>query len=338
MKKVSKFFKNYGFYLAVGIICIGALAAIFIMPNKEDNVGNEANPYAKNEVAGGNDLQSANEEDGVIIVDEDDLDMTEEEIDDSETPADSAEGVTETNDNESVIPDTTEAVEPTTDEMTTDEEANNETIKEETANEMALNESTSDDVAANETEEVEPETFESTTVSIADEPFFAEGDTFTWPVDGNVVVPYTDESTSHWYSESLNQTMRTFGICITGQEGTQVKSVARGTVIDIVDDSSSYLDAGMPYVGKLMIIDLGNGYTAIYGFQGGTVNEALVGQVVNAGDTLGTLGSPKGPFIGQGDNIYLQVTHNDEVVNPLNFLQTEDGAVKEDSVDLGFTK
>lgn len=300
MKKISKFLKNYGFYLAVGVICIGALAAIFIMPNQNGNVKNEANPYAKNEITDANDLSELPKE-GVIIVDEDDLDQTDE--------------TTEVNGEEEAIS------EPATNEENVDESA-------------VTSEENTDDITA----EVTPETFDSTTASIATEPFFAEGDTFAWPVEGSVVVPYTDENTKHWFSESLNQTMRTFGICISAEEGTEVKAVAKGTVTEIVDDSSTYLEAGMPYVGKLMVIDHGNGYVSMYGFQNGTVNEELVGQVVNTGDVLGTVGSPKGAFISLGDNIYLQVTHNNEVINPLNYLDLSNQVVKEESVDIGFAE
>lgn len=302
MKRISKFLKNYGFYLAIGVICIGALCAVFLMPNREGNVENNANPYAEHQKADGESLQEKNSD--IVIVDEDELDTTDDTmITDEEVPSEKAE----------------------TTENTTDAANTANTAKAE-SNEVA------------EKEEVKTETFESTTASISDEPFFAEGDTFAWPVEGSVVVPYTDESTSHWYSESLNQTMRTFGICISAEEEAEVRAVAKGTVVDIIDDSSSYLDAGMPYVGKLVVVDLGNGYKAIYGFQGGNVNEELMGQVVNAGDVLGTVGSPKGAFISAGDNIYLQVTRNDKVVNPLNLLEGKDGATKEESVDMGFAK
>ena len=300
MKKISKFLKNYGFYLAVGVICIGALAAIFIMPNQNGNVKNEANPYAKNEITDANDLSELPKE-GVIIVDEDDLDQADE--------------TTEVNGDEGAIS------EPATNEENVDESA-------------VISEENTDDI----TVEVTPETFDSTTASITSEPFFAEGDTFAWPVEGSVVVPYTDESTKHWFSESLNQTMRTFGICISAEEGTEVKAVAKGIVTEIVNDSSTYLEVGMPYVGKLMVVDHGNGYISMYGFQNGTVNEELVGQVVNTGDVLGIVGSPKGAFISLGDNIYLQVMHNNEVINPLNYLDLSNQAIKEDSVDIGFAE
>lgn len=302
MKKMKKFLKNYSFYLAIGVICVGSLAAIFIMPNREGNVKNEANPYAKNEITDATDLSELPKE-GVIIVDEDDLDQTDEAT-----------------------------------EVTGDEEAVSEPVVNEENKGLGESAVTSEKNTDNVAAQVTPETFDSTTASITSEPFFAEGDTFAWPVEGSVVVPYTDESTRHWFSESLNQTMRTFGICISAEEGAEVKAAAKGTVSEIVDDSSTYLDSSMPYVGKLMIIDHGNGYVSLYGFQGGTVNEELVGQVVNAGDVLGTVGSPKGAFISLGDNIYLQVMHNDKVVNPLNYLDLSNQAIKEDSVDIGFAE
>ena len=299
MKKIKQFLKDYSFYLAIGVICVGALAAIFIMPNMNGNVKDEANPYAKNKITDANDLSEL-PKNGVIIVDEDDLDQTDEANDVTGETEEISEPSAEVQIEESAVP--------------------------------------SEEHVDNKTAEVTPETFDSTTASVTSEPFFAEGDTFAWPVEGSVVVPYTDESTKHWFSESLNQTMRTFGICISAEEGSEVKAVAKGTVTEIVDDSSTYLAAGMPYVGKLMVIDHGNGYVSLYGFQDGTVNEELVGQVVNAGDVLGTVGSPKGAFINQGDNIYLQVIHNDEVINPLNYLDLSNQAVKENSVDIGFAK
>lgn len=312
MKKIGNFFKKYGFYLATGVICIGALSAIFLMPNKEGNVKDQANPYAQNELTDANNLKDA---DDIVIVDEDDLDKTDE-LEQTETTE-----------------------EEKTDESAAADTKNAQVKDQATTNQMA--QAAKDETAKNEaatTEETKTQTFESTTAETSNEPFFAEGDTFAWPVEGSVVVPYTDESTKHWFSQSLNQTMRTFGICISAAEGTEVKAVAKGTVKEVVDDSSSYLEAGMPYVGKLMIIDHGNGYTSLYGFQGGEVNEDLVGKVVNAGDVLGKVGSPKGAFISEGDNIYLQVTHNDKVVNPLNYLDLSNQQAKADGVDLGFAK
>lgn len=310
MKKIGKILKNYGFYLATGVVCVGALLAVFFMPNKEGNVKNEANPYAQNKVADANDISNVPQEDASIL-DEDDLDNAlEKQVPQEDEQSDKSAALSEQPETEKKAP----------------KSADNETAANNSQQEVKADEKT-----------VQTENFESTTADTSNsEPFFAEGDTFIWPVEGSVVVPYTDESTKHWFSESLNQTMRTFGICINAKEGTEVKAVAKGTVKEIIEDSSTYLEAGMPYVGKLMVIDHGNGYVSLYGFQGGEVNEKLVGQVVNTGDILGTVGSPKGAFIGAGSNIYLQVMHNDKVVNPLNYLDLSNQQAKAESVDLGF--
>ena len=298
IKKIGQFLKKYGFYVAVSIISIGALIAIFVLPGQEGNVNEEANPYAKNTKTDG--VLQGDLPNNVIIDEEDQLDQT--------------------------------------DNMTQNEEPVNEEIA--NAPEQSTDKAADTQDKSGVKPEVKTETFESTTASVTEEPFFADGDTFSWPVEGSVVVPYTDETTKHWFSESLNQTMRTFGICIAANENTEVKAVAKGTVVKIVDDSSSILEAGMPYVGKTMVIDHGNGYVSIYGFQGGAVNEDLLGQVVSEGDVLGTIGSPKGAFISLGDNLYLQVKHNDKVVSPMDFLSatTDTASIKTDSVDVGFGK
>lgn len=319
MKKFTDLLKKYRFYVATGAICIGAVAAIFLVPNKGGNVKSEANPYAQNQLTDANDL---NELTNDAAIEEDDLDMTEE----------GSGAVEESINDENAVNDSEAKANQAVPNTSLSDAKSNEVDQETKPEEVSTEESTSV-----EGEEIKPETFKSTTAT-SNEPFFAEGDTFEWPVEGDVVVPYTDESTKHWFSESLNQTMRTFGICISANEGAEVKAVAKGTVTKIVEDSSEYLEAGMPYVGKLMVVDHGNGYVSMYGFQGGQVNEELVGTVVNAGDVLGTIGSPKGAFIGLGDNIYLQVTHNDEVVNPLNYLDLTNQQVKADGVDLGYAE
>ena len=321
MKKFTNLLKKYRFYVATGAICIGAVAAIFLVPSKGGNVKSEANPYAQNQLTDANDL---NELTNDTVVEEDELDTTDE--------GDTA--VEQSVNDDNAVNDSEAKVDEAAPNTSLSNADNNEVAKETNLKEVSREDSASNQV---EEEEVKTETFKSTTAT-SEEPFFAEGDTFEWPVEGNVVVPYTDESTKHWFSESLNQTMRTFGICISADEGAEVKAVAKGTVTKVVDDSSEYLEAGMPYVGKLMVIDHGNGYVSMYGFQGGQVNEELVGTVVNAGDVLGSIGSPKGAFISAGDNIYLQVIHNDEVVNPLNYLDLSNQQVKAEGVDLGYAE
>ena len=292
IKNIGKFFKKYGFYMAVGVIAAGALTVFYLSPNKEGNVKEEANPYAANRAADGALVDDLKESDEQLVVD-----FSENEV-----------------------------------ENTSDK---SETISQNTKEEAVTEENTK----VTENNIVEPENFESTTAKES-EPFFAQGDTFEWPVNGDIVVPYTDETTKYWFSESLNQTMRTFGVCIGANEGEEVKAAADGKVVEIVGDSST-LDSDLPYVGKAMVIDHGNGYTSIYGFQNGEPNEDLLGQTVSRGDILGKVGGPTGAFIATGDNIYLQVMHNDEVISPLELLESQDAAenvAKTDTVDTGFAE
>ncbi|OON97783.1 MAG: hypothetical protein ATN31_00025 [Candidatus Epulonipiscioides saccharophilum] len=149
---------------------------------------------------------------------------------------------------------------------------------------------------------------------------FNQGDHFQFPVEGDIIVPYKDDSTDHWWSAFKN-TMRTLGICLAAEPGTEVKAVADGIVVDILDDYtelSTTINVGN--VGHLMVIDHGNGYKSIYGFQGGTPDVSLIGETVESGDTIGFVGAAKGPFIDQPSNIYLQVTKNGEVINPETLL------------------
>ena len=297
MNKITQFLKRNVFYLAMGIVVIGAFAAVLFLPN-EGNVKPDTN--VQNEQV---DSSVTDEyEDEVITVDD-----------------------TAGDENSIQDPTVSEDIElsdgQVADEVANTDEDGESTQLAPTVTDEASNKATEEAGTTEVEEEASTETFESTTVDSLEEPFFADGDTFGLPVEGDIVVPYTDDNTKHWFSKSLNQTMRTYGICLSASEGEEVKAVAQGTVVDILSDSTTLEDDNMPYVGSVMIIDLGNGYKVTYGFQNGTPDMALKGQVVNVGDVLGTVGAPTGAFISEGDNIYLQVTHNDKIVSPETFFQ-----------------
>ncbi len=349
IKKISQFIKQYGFYLAVVSISVIAIIAMFIIPKNDGNVKDTPNSYANNLQADGSvkepydsnviDMDNsdeeygAEEEENTVYFETDNLEVDSLEdsnsIEQSEADLDQEEVVTNDADNtsEEVVTNDTDN---TSEEVTDTNEATE--IVENTEDNV-------DEVNTVENEEVQTETFDSTTVSVTDEPFFADGDKFSWPVEGEIVVPYTDNSTKHWFSESFNYTMSTFGICISAPEATDVVAVAKGRVLEVIESSSEALGDNTPYLGTAVVVDHGNGYQTVYGFQGGTVNSDLIGQVVNEGDVLGQVGSPKGAFVSVGSNIYLQLKHNDEIINPTTYLQSVDNETdKEDSVDVGFAE
>ncbi len=271
IKKILKFIKQNSFYVALSVISVAAVIAIFLMPNGDGNISENPNPYANKVETGGNE----NELDNFIDLNNNTEDELEEQgIVDNDTDNNQLSSMTDEN---SLIG-----------EDVTEPEVVDENVSDENTDEISEN------ITDNEVPEVETQTFETTTVSIAEEPFFADGDKLSWPIDGDIVVPYTDDTTSHWYSNTFNYTMRTFGICISAEQDAEVVAAAKGRVTQIVDDSSTIFKSNIPYVGKTVILDNGNGYQTIYGFQGGAVLDDIeVGDVINQGDVLGTIGDPK---------------------------------------------
>lgn len=196
------------------------------------------------------------------------------------------------------------------------------------------------DVASNEAEtpkdsedELVAETFSSTTADTEEAPFFAEGDDMAWPVEGDVIVPFRDDNTKHWYSTALEQTMRTYGICIAAEEGDAIKAPAKGVIVDIIEDSTS-LDSMklVGNVGKVVVIDHGNGYTTELGIQQGTADVDLLGQTVDAMQVIGEAGRATGPFADLGCNVYMRVKHGDNYVDPTTILGMKEEVA---GVDMG---
>ena len=187
--------------------------------------------------------------------------------------------------------------------------------------EMIEGEDQSIPTSDNVEDELVAETFSSTTANPNEAPFFAEGDTLLWPVDGEIIVPFRDDSTKHWYSTALEQTMRTYGVCIGAKEGETIKAPAKGIIVDIIDDATTMNSMKLVgNVGHVIVIDHGNGYTTELGIQGGKADKDLLGQTVDARQVIGTVGKATGPFADLGFNVYLQVKQNNKVIDPTTIL------------------
>ncbi len=296
MNKLKDFTKKYGFYLAVGIVSIGAVTAVVLTSDYTDQPSVEVDAPIDTQ----GDATS---------------DYTQGESDTVEAmvPIDGVPVPQGSNTGEPIVPTEVADTEvPDLQIVTSDTDAD--------VTDMA--------------DELVSETFSTTTAESSTMPFFAEGDTLAWPVEGQVVVPYTDDTTVHWESPALKETMRTYGICIASEEGTSIQAPARGTVIDIVDESKN-IDT-MKYagnLGKVMMIDLGNGYTVNIGLQGGAVDEALLGQVVEVGQTIGTVGTSVGPYAGMAPSVYMQVTQSGNTVDPTSILSYQEEVAE--AVDMG---
>ena len=130
----------------------------------------------------------------------------------------------------------------------------------------------------------------------------------TWPLKGNIILPYSVDSTV--YFESLDQYRVNKGILIEAKEGDEVKAVKRGKVREI-RKSAEY--------GQTILLDLGNEYTAFYGqLKDLKVKE---GTLVNAGDVIAKVATPTSYYTLEGTNLYFQMEKDKKSVDPLKYLE-----------------
>ncbi|HET7569942.1 MAG TPA: peptidoglycan DD-metalloendopeptidase family protein [Gammaproteobacteria bacterium] len=115
-----------------------------------------------------------------------------------------------------------------------------------------------------------------------------------WPVSGPHVATYGSlraDGRLHWQ-----------GVLIGGKAGEPVHAIAHGRVV---------YAGWLPHFGLLMIIDHGGGYLSLYAHNQSLYKE--VGDWVNAGDTIATLGDSGGQH---RPALYFEIRHDKQPVNP----------------------
>ncbi|MCL2372111.1 MAG: M23 family metallopeptidase [Defluviitaleaceae bacterium] len=141
---------------------------------------------------------------------------------------------------------------------------------------------------------VQPETFTA----------FEEGDSMLWPVDGDIVMEFS--MTSLIYDQTLDQFRTNDHLRISAEEGDPVRAAADGKVVAIGRESRR---------GHYITIDHGNGWLTTYGQ---LMANPLVakGEIVRSGQVIGGIGRQTMFTSLDGSHLHLQVTHNDQPVNP----------------------
>ena len=94
--------------------------------------------------------------------------------------------------------------------------------------------------------------------------------------------------------------------------GTQVKAAAKGVVTAIEEDVRT---------GTTVTLALGNDTTLVYGQL--DVADLKEGDVVEAGECLGTVAEPTRYYVVEGPNLYFQVFEGEESIDPSMLLQGE---------------
>lgn len=136
---------------------------------------------------------------------------------------------------------------------------------------------------------------------------FSEEDVLSWPVDGNVIIPYSMEQTV--YFSTLDQYKYNPALVIAGEVGEEVWSATDGEVTAITENAQT---------GTTVKVNLGDGYEAIYGQLGEVHVEQ--GDRIDEGVLIGYLGEPTKYYSVEGCNLYFQLLKDGEPVNPLHYL------------------
>ena len=138
---------------------------------------------------------------------------------------------------------------------------------------------------------------------------FAAEDGILWPMEGNVILDYSMDSTV--YFATLDQYKYNPAVIIAGEVNNKVYSVAKGKVIGLSNNEET---------GCTMTVDLGDGYRAIYG-QLKEPNFA-VGDYVESGHVLGYVAEPTKYYSVEGSNLYFALQKDGQPVDPVAFFQS----------------
>ena len=131
----------------------------------------------------------------------------------------------------------------------------------------------------------------------------------TWPVMGNIILPYSMDATV--YYTTLDQYACNDGIIVGAKVGEEVVSPGNGRIVNI-EDTDRY--------GKMVTILLGNYYKAYCGQLENVDYE--IGDDIQEGDVIGTVAEPTRSFVLEGPNVFFKMTYKGKAVNPVKYLRS----------------
>ena len=137
---------------------------------------------------------------------------------------------------------------------------------------------------------------------------FSPEDGMLWPMEGNVILNYSMDSTV--YFATLDQYKYNPAVIIEGEVNDKVYSVAKGQVTDVSSNEVT---------GCTMTVDLGDGYQVVYGQLKEPNFE--VGDYVESGHVLGFVAEPTKYFSVEGSNLYFALEKDGEPIDPIEFFE-----------------
>ncbi len=145
---------------------------------------------------------------------------------------------------------------------------------------------------------------------IAEQLNFDKSTGLLWPVQGEVVIPYSPDHGVYHYT--LDQFGTSDALVLSSVVGTEVKAAAKGVVTSIEEDVRT---------GTTVTLALGNDTALVYGQL--DVADLKEGDVVEAGECLGTVAEPTRYYVVEGPNLYFQVLEGEASIDPSMLLQGE---------------
>ena len=137
---------------------------------------------------------------------------------------------------------------------------------------------------------------------------FTSDKTLMWPVKGDVLLPFSVETTV--YFETLDQYKCNPGMLIAAGKGTTVQNAYLGKVTEVTSDDT---------YGNTVKIYLGNDFSLVYGQLDTVYVEE--GEHVAAGASIGTVADPTDSFKKEGNHLFFQMYKGDEPVDPMSYME-----------------
>lgn len=142
---------------------------------------------------------------------------------------------------------------------------------------------------------------------------FPEADGLLWPITGDILLNYSMDKGV--YFKTLGQYKCNPALLIKGSEGDEILSSCNGTVQSIKEDAETGLTITMSAGDSAA----GKHYEIVYGQLDNL--KVAEGEMVSAGQVLGTLAKPTKYYVSEGTHLYYKVLMDGEPTNPLLLLQ-----------------
>ena len=129
-----------------------------------------------------------------------------------------------------------------------------------------------------------------------------------WPISGNVILPFSMDSTI--YFQTLDQYQCNPGMMIQASEGADIKNIAQGKVVN-VEKTSKY--------GTTVTVDIGNNFQITYGQLKDV--EWKKGDLLEVDALIGRVAKVTEFFTLEGNHLYFEMTKDKKPVNPMKYLE-----------------